>query len=48
MNSGVDISLWDNVFPQLEAAADQGLIKQETIDRSVMRVPETERAARTF
>ena len=24
MNSGVDISLWDNVFPQLEAAVDQG------------------------
>ncbi|AYY09689.1 beta-glucosidase [Enterococcus sp. FDAARGOS_553] len=38
MNSGVDISLWDNVFPQLEAAVDQGLIKQETIDQSVMRV----------
>ena len=38
LNSGVDVSLWDDVFPQLEAAVDQGLIKQEILDQSVIRV----------
>lgn len=38
LESGVDISLWDNVFPYLEEAVLQGLLSEKTLDRAVLRV----------
>lgn len=38
ITSGVDVSLWDEVFPHLEQAVLSGLVSEEIIDRSVLRV----------
>lgn len=38
--SGVDVSLWDDVYPNLEQAVLSGLITEEVIDRSVLRILE--------
>jgi len=38
LESGVDISLWDQVYPHLEAAVLQGLIDEPILDRAVYRV----------
>lgn len=38
LTSGVDISLWDNVFPYLEEALIKGYLTEEALDRAVLRV----------
>jgi len=38
LESGVDISLWDNVFPYLEQAVLGGQVLEEVLDRAVLRV----------
>lgn len=38
INSGIDISLWDNVFPHLEAAVTTRLVDETTLDAAVLRV----------
>lgn len=38
LNSGVDVSLWDDGFTHLEEALEQGLITQERLDEAVLRV----------
>lgn len=40
ISSGVDLSLWDEVFPYLEQAVAIGLVSEEVIDRSVLRILE--------
>ena len=36
--SGVDISLWDNVYTTLEQAIEEGLVSEETLDDAVRRM----------
>lgn len=38
LESGVDISLWDEVFPYLENAVISGRLSEELLDQAVMRV----------
>ena len=38
LESGVDISLWDQVFPFLEQAVLQGILDEEVLDKAVYRV----------
>ncbi|NEA97808.1 glycoside hydrolase family 3 N-terminal domain-containing protein [Streptomyces sp. SID13726] len=38
LNSGVDLSLWDEGFTHLEEAVERGLVREETLDTAVARV----------
>lgn len=38
LESGVDISLWDQVYPHLEEAVLQGILDESVLDRAVYRV----------
>lgn len=38
LNSGVDISLWDEGFTKLEEAIELGYVKESTLDEAVLRV----------
>lgn len=38
LKSGVDVSLWDNVFPYLEEAVLTGLLDEACLDQAVLRV----------
>ncbi|MGW1025238.1 glycoside hydrolase family 3 N-terminal domain-containing protein [Streptomyces sp. NPDC002577] len=38
LNSGVDLSLWDEGFAHLEEAVERGLVSEETLDAAVARV----------
>lgn len=38
LNSGVDLSLWDEGFTHLEEAVERGLVKEATLDAAVARV----------
>jgi len=38
LQSGVDVSLWDNAFTQLEEAIERGLVPQSVLDEAVLRV----------
>lgn len=38
LESGVDISLWDDVYPALEAAVELGLVSEEKLNDAVRRV----------
>lgn len=38
IKSGVDISLWDEVFPHLETAIEQGALSETILDTAVLRV----------
>ncbi|MCM3635064.1 glycoside hydrolase family 3 N-terminal domain-containing protein [Paenibacillus camelliae] len=38
LQSGVDLSLWDQSFTKLEASVEQGLVAIEDVDRAVRRV----------
>ncbi|MFE9646064.1 glycoside hydrolase family 3 N-terminal domain-containing protein [Streptomyces sp. NPDC006365] len=38
LNSGVDLSLWDEGFTHLEEAVERGLVREETLDAAVTRV----------
>ena len=38
LESGVDISLWDNIYPELEKAVLQGLLSEEQLNQSVLRI----------
>ena len=38
LESGVDISLWDRVYPHLEEAVVQGILDESVLDRAVYRV----------
>lgn len=40
IESGVDISLWDNIFPHLEEAVTSGRLEEAVIDQSVLRILE--------
>lgn len=40
IESGVDISLWDNIFPYLEEAVESGRLDEAVIDQSVLRILE--------
>lgn len=40
IESGVDISLWDNIFPYLEEAVESGRLEESVLDQSVLRVLE--------
>ena len=37
-SAGVDVSLWDNVFPYLEDAVKDGLLDESLLDEAVKRV----------
>jgi beta-glucosidase len=38
LNSGVDLSLWDEGFTHLEEAVERGLVKESVVDAAVSRV----------
>lgn len=38
LENGVDISLWDDVYPTLEAAVQRGLVSEEKLNDAVRRV----------
>lgn len=38
LKSGLDISLWDNVYPYLEEAVLEGLLDESLLDQAVLRV----------
>ena len=38
LESGVDISLWDNAFTKLETAVERGLVSVSVLDEAVLRV----------
>ena len=38
LESGVDVSLWDNAFTQLEAAIERGLVPEYVLDEAALRV----------
>ncbi|NGO10336.1 beta-glucosidase [Streptomyces sp. HC44] len=38
LNSGVDLSLWDEGFTHLEEAVERGLVREDTLDAAVARV----------
>ena len=38
LSAGVDVSLWDNVFPYLEDAVKDGLLDEALLDEAVKRV----------
>ena len=38
LESGVDVSLWDNAFTQLEEAVTRGLVPEYVLDQAVLRV----------
>jgi beta-glucosidase len=38
LRAGVDLSLWDDVFPHLAAAVERGLVAEAAVDRAVERV----------
>jgi len=38
LNSGVDLSLWDDGFTRLKEAVERGLVSKETLDAAVARV----------
>ena len=37
LSAGVDVSLWDNVFPYLEDAVKGGLLDETLLDEAVKR-----------
>ena len=37
LSAGVDVSLWDNVFPYLEDAVKDGLLDEALLDEAVKR-----------
>jgi beta-glucosidase len=48
LTSGVDISLWDDVFPYLEQAVEKGFLSEERLDNAVLRVLEIKQALGFF
>lgn len=48
LSAGVDVSLWDNGFSHLEEAVERGLVSEEILDRSVLRVLEMKFARGLF
>lgn len=38
LKAGVDISLWDEVYPRLEEAVEKGLVPESLLDEAVLRV----------
>ncbi|MGL5153250.1 MAG: glycoside hydrolase family 3 N-terminal domain-containing protein [Clostridium sp.] len=38
LNAGVDLSLWDDVYTNIESAVNNGVIKEDIIDKAVYRV----------
>ncbi|MFV0498841.1 MAG: glycoside hydrolase family 3 N-terminal domain-containing protein [Bacilli bacterium] len=38
LDAGVDLSLWDTVYLQLEQAINSGVVTEELLDRSVLRI----------
>lgn len=40
LEAGVDISLWDRAFSQLEEAVNRGLVSEQEVDRAALRVLE--------
>ena len=38
LRAGIDLSLWDDVYPHLAAAVERGLVAEAAIDRAVERV----------
>lgn len=38
LSAGVDLSLWDEVYPHIESAFQHGLLEEKIIDRAVRRV----------
>jgi len=38
LESGVDVSLWDNAFTRLEEAIERGLVSEAVLDEAVLRV----------
>ncbi|CDR04858.1 glycoside hydrolase family 3 N-terminal domain-containing protein [Streptomyces iranensis] len=38
LNAGCDLSLWDDCFPRLAEAVEQGLVAERTLDTAVARV----------
>jgi len=48
LKSGVDISLWDEVFPYLEQAVMKGLVNEAVLDQAVTRVLTLKKAMGLF
>ena len=48
LSAGVDVSLWDNGFSHLEEAVERGLVSEEILNRSVLRVLEMKFARGLF
>ncbi len=40
LKAGVDVSLWDRAFSQLEEAVERGLVSEKEVDRAALRVLE--------
>ncbi|WP_208592231.1 glycoside hydrolase family 3 N-terminal domain-containing protein [Gracilibacillus suaedae] len=38
LEAGVDLSLWDDIYTQIETAVVNGIISQETLDQAVKRI----------
>ncbi|MFC4386647.1 glycoside hydrolase family 3 N-terminal domain-containing protein [Gracilibacillus marinus] len=38
LEAGVDLSLWDDIYTQIESAVANGVIKEETVDIAVSRI----------
>ncbi|MFJ1967362.1 glycoside hydrolase family 3 N-terminal domain-containing protein [Streptomyces sp. NPDC087903] len=38
LNSGIDLSLWDDGFTRLEEAVERGLVREDVVDAAVARV----------
>lgn len=38
LTSGVDVSLWDNVYPFIETSIKEGLLSMDVLDQAVLRV----------
>ncbi|MFQ9547361.1 MAG: glycoside hydrolase family 3 N-terminal domain-containing protein [Lachnospiraceae bacterium] len=38
LSAGVDVSLWDGVFPYLEESVKKGLLEESLLDEAVRRV----------
>lgn len=38
IEAGVDLSLWDNVFPFLEASVTEGVLEEEVVNQAVRRI----------
>lgn len=48
IESGIDISLWDNIFPYLEEAVESGRLEESVIDQSVLRILELKKKMGLF